>query len=148
MYNFNIKCFISYKEIFFIMYLINEFFKYFFYIIYFYSLLVTSSIVLQDVAIIRFNGYSSSFSITTLFLYIFIVISTTLIINKSKNKLRMTSFILFLVSFSDLVNLDIQDIYLHYFFLFIMLISIILFIYSFLITNYLIDNIKLPNQNL
>lgn len=108
-----------------------KFLKYFFYIIYFYFLLGISAIVIEDVATIRFSGYSSSFSITTLFLYIFIVISSTLIINKSKKKLKMTAFILFLVSFSDLVNLDIQDIYLHYFFLFIMILSIILFIYSF-----------------
>ena len=109
---------------------ISKISKHLFHVIYFYLLIGVSATVLEDVAIIRFNGYTS-FSVTTLFLYILIVISSILIINKSKKKLRMTSFILFLVSFSDLVNLDIQDIYLHYFFLFIMILSIILFIYSF-----------------
>lgn len=114
----------------YLMYHINRTTTYLFYIIYFYLLLGLSGILLQDVVNIRFHGYSTSLSITTLFIYIFIVVTTVLIINKSTKKLRMTSFILFSISFSDLSNLDIQDVYFHYFFLFIMLISIILFIYS------------------
>lgn len=113
------------------MYHINRTTTYLFYIVYFYLLLGLSGILLQDVADIRFHGYSTSLSITTFFIYIFIVITSVLIINRSTKKLRMTSVILFLISFSDLANLDIQDIYFHYFFLFIMILSIILFVFSF-----------------
>lgn len=108
-----------------------KFFKYLIYTIYFYILFVSSIKVTGDIAIIRFNGYYSEFSFITFFLYIFIVISSILIINKSNKKLRMTSFILFLISDGDLVNFDIQDPSLHYFFLFIMAIAFLLFIYSF-----------------
>lgn len=105
-----------------------KFLKYLFYIIYFYLLPIISSTVLKDVATIRFYGYSSSFDITTFYLYIFIVVTSVLIINKSINKIKMTSFILFLISIGDLVNFEMNDPSLHYFFLFIMIISIILFI--------------------
>ena len=116
---------------------IIEFFLYF---AYFLFLFISSTFVLDNIETIRFYGYASSFSLVSLFLYVFIVVSSVLIINKSTKKLRIASFILFLISFSDLANFEIQDPSLHLFFHFIMIISIILFIYSFFVTNNISKN--------
>lgn len=113
------------------MYHINKIIKYSFYLIYFYLLLVLSTILVKDIVNIRAHGYLDSLSSSTIYIYLFIIITSVLIINKSTNKSRMTSFILFLVSLSDLSNSDIKDVPLNYFFFIIMLIAIILFIYSF-----------------